>query len=119
MALMLKQIRERKSLSQKDVADAIGVSIRRYGSWERGERNMNLEDAAMIADVLDCSLDELAGREWPHGSVSLDRDEGELLANYRASTPERKRLLSLTAQDCAAMSKEAAECGKAVAEVAS
>lgn len=80
---------------------------------------MNLEDAAMIADVLDCSLDELAGREWPRGSVSLDRDEMELVGNYRVSTPERKRLLSLTAQDCAAMSKEAAERGKAVAEVAS
>ncbi len=119
MKLQLRWLRSSKGLTQADLAAKVGTTSRVVSSWERGESALSLEDAALIADVLDCSLDELAGREWPRDSVSLDRDEMELLGNYRASTLERKRLLSLTAQDCAAMSKEAAERVQAVAEVAS
>lgn len=65
MNLQIKQIRKRSGLNQKDVAAAIGVPVRTYGSWERGERNINLEDACLIADVLLCTLDELVGRKPP------------------------------------------------------
>lgn len=65
MNLQIKQIRKRSGLNQKDVALAIGVPVRTYGSWERGERNINLEDACLIADVLHCTLDELVGRKPP------------------------------------------------------
>lgn len=65
MNLQIKQIRKRSGLNQKDVAAAIGVPVRTYGSWERGERNINLEDACLIADVLRCTLDELVGRKPP------------------------------------------------------
>lgn len=65
MNLQMKQIRKRSGLNQKDVAAAIGVPVRTYGSWERGERNINLEDACLIADVLRCTLDELVGRKPP------------------------------------------------------
>lgn len=66
MNLQIKQVRESRELSQQAMANELGIPVRRYGSWERGERNLNLEDAARIADVLECTLDELAGREWPH-----------------------------------------------------
>lgn len=65
MNLQIKQMRKRSGLNQKDVAAAIGVPVRTYGSWERGERNINLEDACLIADVLRCTLDELVGRKPP------------------------------------------------------
>ena len=52
-------------MNQKDVAAAIGVPVRTYGSWERGERNINLEDACLIADAFHCTLDELVGRKPP------------------------------------------------------
>lgn len=65
MDLQIKQMRKRSGLNQKDVAAAIGVPVRTYGSWERGERNINLEDACLIADVLRCTLDELVGRKPP------------------------------------------------------
>ena len=65
MNLQIKQIRKRSGLNQKDVAAAIGVPVRTYGSWERGERNITLEDACLIADVLRCTLDELVGRKPP------------------------------------------------------
>lgn len=57
-----KEARIRRGLTQKEVAAAIGVPSRTYGAWERGEREPNLEDAFAIGDVLDCSLDFLAGR---------------------------------------------------------
>lgn len=116
MELKMKQLREARNLSQADVAAAINVPVRRYGSWERGERNMNLEDAAMIADVLECSLDDLAGRIWPSSSIHLSSEELDLIDNYRSSTPERKRLLSLTAQDSAVISKETTKCYSSMAK---
>lgn len=73
MNLQIKQMRKRSGLNQKDVAAAIGVPVRTYGSWERGERNINLEDACLIADVLRCTLDELAGREVPPPKVFTDK----------------------------------------------
>lgn len=64
MDLKMKQIREMRGLSQKDVADSLGIPVRRYGSWEREERKINFEDAARISDILKCTLDELAGRNY-------------------------------------------------------
>lgn len=100
MNLQMKRIRETKGLSQQYVADKIQVPIRRYGSWEREERKLNFEDACRIADVLDCSLDELAGREWG-GERFADPGKNALVGYYnsmndrgRATLVESARLMS-------------------------
>lgn len=89
MALKLRQIRNKRGLEQKEVADQLGISVRRYGSWEREERNLNLKDAAMIADVLECTLDELAGRDWPRPAFQDPRQE-RLNGCYESLNEESK-----------------------------
>lgn len=64
MKTQLKQLRTAKGLSQDDVAKEMNIKTSRYGTWERGERMLSLEQAWDLADVLGCSLDELAGREF-------------------------------------------------------
>lgn len=111
MDLQIKAIRTRRKMRQEDVADALGMPVRRYGSYERGERKLSLRDAALIADVLDCTLDELAGRQWPRAAGG-DPAEQQLVDDYRASTPQWRRNISMTAKAAAAESKEEAEPGR-------
>lgn len=113
MNLQMKRIRESKGLSQQYVADKIEVPVRRYGSWEREERKLNFEDACCIADVLECSLDELAGREW-RGERFADPGKNALVGYYdsmndrgRATLVESARLMS--DGDSVRIEKEGAE----------
>lgn len=94
MNLQIKQMRKRSGLNQKDVAAAIGVPVRTYGSWERGERNINLEDACLIADVLRCTLDELAGREVPPPKVFTDKRQERMNHCYSMLNDESKEQLA-------------------------
>lgn len=64
--LQLKKLRKKAGYkSQAEMAKALDIPERRYASWERQEVGLNLEQACMVADVLECTLDELAGREPP------------------------------------------------------
>ena len=91
----IKKMRNRAGLDQKDAADALGITVRRYGGWEREEREINLRDAIRLADLFGCTLDELAGRPWP--SEGLPPDERELLDAYRSATETGQRLITLAA----------------------
>ncbi len=57
----LKDLKEDADLTQKEVADLIGVSMNHYGKYERGETDIPLEKAIILAKYYDVSLDYLAG----------------------------------------------------------
>ena len=48
----LKNARERKGMSQKDVAEEIGVAKSTYSLYESGNREPNVQTIKKIADVL-------------------------------------------------------------------
>lgn len=58
----LKDLKEDADLTQKDVADIIGVSVNHYGKYERGETDLPFEKAILLAEYYNVSLDYLAGR---------------------------------------------------------
>ena len=90
MELRLRKLRNARHLTQEDLAAQIGQTARVVGSWEREQSALPLEDAARIADVLNCTLDELAGRDFPASSDSLTTNERQLVDLYR-DTDERGR----------------------------
>lgn len=57
----LKKIRLQKGLSQKDVAEQIGVANSTYSLYESGNREPNVQTIKKIADVLNTSADNLLG----------------------------------------------------------
>lgn len=57
----LKNARERKGMSQKDVAEEIGVAKSTYSLYESGNREPNVQTIKRIADVLNVSADDLLG----------------------------------------------------------
>lgn len=56
----LKEARIKKGLSQKEVADNIGVAKSTYSLYESGNREPNVQTIKKIADFLGISADEIA-----------------------------------------------------------
>lgn len=59
----LKIARENCNMSQKEVAEKIGVAKSTYSLYESGSREPNVQTIKKIADVLSVSADTLLGLE--------------------------------------------------------
>lgn len=59
----LKEARESRNATQEQLAKQIGVSQEFISRVEKGTKKISLDLAAEIADYLDVSLDEIAGRK--------------------------------------------------------
>lgn len=59
----LAQLRKLKSLTQEDIAEAVGVSRQSVAKWESGESLPDLERSRLLAEMLGVSLDDLATYE--------------------------------------------------------
>lgn len=57
----LKAARERRNMSQKEVAEGIGVAKSTYSLYESGNREPNVPTIKKIADFLNVSADDLLG----------------------------------------------------------
>ena len=60
-AEQLKTLRKKNSLTQKELAEKVGVKQNSYANWENGKREPNIEMLVRIADYFDVSLDYLLG----------------------------------------------------------
>lgn len=109
MDLQLMRLRKQAGYrSRAEIAKALEVSERKYKSWETEEVRLTLEDACRIADLLHCTLDELAGRHFSRSEYS-DPMQAELNRCYESSTAENRHALLLAARNAALASGEAAE----------
>lgn len=59
---MLGYLRKRSGLSQKDLAEKIGVSRSAIGMYETGEREPDFETLEAIADIFNVNMDTLLGK---------------------------------------------------------
>ncbi len=60
--MRIKEKRKEKNLSQCELAQKVGVNQTAVGQWERGATMPSLDKAALIANALGCTIDELYGR---------------------------------------------------------
>lgn len=89
MQFAIKKMRNLAGMTQQQVADALDIKKPRYGDWERETREINLRDAIKLADLFHCTLDELAGRDFP-ATTSLAPDEQQLVDTYRSAPDGQK-----------------------------
>lgn len=61
----LKTLRKSKGVTQSDVATALQLECRTYGSWERAEREPDFARLCQLADYFGVTTDYLLGREPP------------------------------------------------------
>lgn len=59
----IKYLRNKKRLTQKELAKAIGATQPTVACWETGRANPAADKLPAIASALGCTIDELYGRE--------------------------------------------------------
>jgi transcriptional regulator with XRE-family HTH domain len=87
MELRLKQIRKAQSKTQKQVADAAGLSLSYYTEIELGKKNPNIQRLEAIAKALNVQVSEIIGQEAA--------DEKQKLVNLIAQLSETDQKLVL------------------------
>ena len=76
----LKCAREKKNMTQKEVADSIGVAKSTYSLYESGNREPNVQAIKKISDVLNVSADELLGLNSENTTIAAHFDGNEFTA---------------------------------------
>lgn len=80
-------LRKEKNLFQTDLGKAAGVSREIIGRYERNEILPSIEVAAKIADVLEVSLDYLAGNSK---KAAVDKKTMKLIHDFEDLEPSIK-----------------------------
>ncbi|MBQ7266555.1 MAG: helix-turn-helix domain-containing protein [Firmicutes bacterium] len=58
---ILKELREKKKFSRKDVAEKIGITARTVSNWERGVSKPNKKNLTLLSKCFDVSINTLLG----------------------------------------------------------
>lgn len=74
----LRSLRELRQLTQTRLAELLEINPRVYNRWERGTAIPQFDTVVRIADILQVSLDELAGRST---SISEPKIHNNALLN--------------------------------------
>ena len=61
--LKLKEIREKKGMSQEELAEKLGINRTMIIHYEKGRNYPSLERAIQISDILGCTLDDLVDKD--------------------------------------------------------
>ena len=56
------ELKKSRNLLQKDIANSVGITIRNYQRYEKGQAQPTLPVLYKLADYFDVSLDYLVGR---------------------------------------------------------
>ena len=109
LAEKLKQLREQRGMTQKQVAALMGISQQAYGQYESGTRLPKPETLGRIAAALDSTLDEITQctdlaaygvgdksasymKDFIYGAVAQWSSEGAVLKKYNSLNPKFEAL---------------------------
>lgn len=92
MEIRLRELREAKGLKVSQMVQRLGVQDSRYRKWESNSAQIPLEFACRCADILQCTLDELAGRCVPE-KPSISPAEHRMLDVYRDTSQEQRYMI--------------------------
>ena len=92
MKLKIRELREEKNLTQKELAAMIGNVQRNISNWENGLNEPDCESIMKLADIFGVSLDELFGRDVPI-PAELDEDRERLIRAVLSLRKEQQTAL--------------------------
>lgn len=92
----LKALRKKHGLSQKELAEAMGISDRTISTWENDNSAPSIKDLVKLVELYDIDLDDFlcVTRKTPD-KTKEERNE-EFIAQFRALSPKRQRALLMT-----------------------
>ena len=101
MLYNLKRLREEAHISQKTLADAIGVSQQSINKYENHNIEPDIETLIRISDYFNTSIDYLVGRTDIRRKVELvypyelNKSESAMLDGYRKLNSRQKQSVDL------------------------
>ncbi|MDH8063543.1 helix-turn-helix transcriptional regulator [Lactococcus lactis subsp. lactis] len=78
----LKLLRKKKALTQKEVAEQLGMTQQNYQKWESGKSSPSGETLERLAEYFGVSIDFLLSGESPEHSVPITRHQARTLRLY-------------------------------------
>ncbi len=93
----LKELRNERNVTQKELAGLVGISATGYAGYEQGHREPDLKTLVSLAKFFDVSTDYLLGLKdetsYPTENMNFNQllpEETELIKTYRILTPGKK-----------------------------
>ncbi len=84
--MRIKELREQRGFTQKQVADVLGCSPVTFLRYESGEREPNISRLIQLSDFFGVTIDYLVGRD-----NASDVIEMEMLSLFRAADERAKK----------------------------
>ena len=100
----LKELRTERGMSQKALAQAIGITQQSVNSFENHDAAPSFPTLLRMADLFDTSIDYLVGRTEIRnrtefvGEPELSEQEAEVIKRYRALSEKEKQCIDLMLQ---------------------
>lgn len=105
--LKIKEMRLWEGLTQKQLADKIGVTAHNVGDWERGKAEPSISDLIKLAEAFECSVDAIIGRgdsvDNAFESNRLSKDEIKLLKAFRGLSAKAQAFIIYSAENIRAL----------------
>ena len=92
----LRDLKEDRDLKQSSIAEVINVSENQYGRYERGENDIPLEKALILANFYNVSLDYITGRtndKKGFNKSDLPESEVNLLKKFRSLSEQQRGII--------------------------
>ncbi|HIZ55366.1 MAG TPA: XRE family transcriptional regulator, partial [Firmicutes bacterium] len=96
IARNLNYYRKKKGLTQRELADRLGVKHNAVSSWENGKNSIDIEFLFRICEILDISVGEMYGRFGSGGdeNASFTTEEREYIKKYRLLDERGKKAVN-------------------------
>lgn len=91
--LRLYELRQQEGITQKRLAEELGMSAGNLCDWEKGRTEPDVEKLIRLADYFDVSLDYLTGREESERGRGNELKNRLTVAFNRLPEEGRKRLV--------------------------
>lgn len=91
----IKLYRKMRKMTQKELAEALGVTHSSVSAWEIGKNSIDMERLNDICRILDVTLVEILTENEDTDQVEKEEENKQLLA-YIERRPEVKRLIKTT-----------------------
>ena len=94
--LKIQELRTSAGLTQRELAEQIGVKNYTVANWEQNRTEPSIKDLIDLANFFEVSVDYLIGRENELGQVvvfkNLSDCQKELLCTFETLNEEQKKL---------------------------
>lgn len=97
----LKQLREASATSQRQLANAIGISQQSINKYENHKIEPDIDTMIQIADYFNTSVDYLIGHTEirqkiePTSTRELNEAERQILCGYRKLSSKKQKIISM------------------------